>query len=278
MDLSRAKTILIITFLVLNLYLVVSLRQNPSAVYHGGVLTAEEAELTRELLAQAGYEASAAIPRQTPQLSLLLVSRPVEEGTAWAQKQWGTVPRGSWLAEAGVLRYVSGDETLDISPLGLVVLKKSSSSFTAENHRQQVEQLLRNRGFWQDNLKFDAMFADSHGGVTYRYVQVFHDYPVFNGFVEARIDPDGALEIHYHRIEPLEFGDRELQAISAAVAADTLLRQPGGFTGKKIIDISLGYYSQVYDAQRWEIAPAWRFAADDGSVFYVNALTGEAEL
>lgn len=277
MDLSRAKTILIISFLVLNLYLVFTLRQNPVALYQSGNLTTEEAELTRELLVQAGYELAVAIPRQTAQLSLLLVSRPSEDGAAWAQKQWDMVPRGNWSAEDGVLRYVSGDETLDISPLGQVVLQKGQFSFTAEDRRRQVEHFLRERGFWRSDLKYDVMTLEKDGSVTYRFLQVFEDFPLFNGTVEVTVGGDGALKVRYHRIEPLEFSERRLQAISAAVAADTLLRQPGNFTAKRIIDISLGYFSQNYDAQRWEMAPVWRFAADDGSVYYVNALTGEAE-
>jgi hypothetical protein len=51
----------------------------------------------------------------------------------------------------------------------------------------------------------------------------------------------------------------------------------GGALETGIIDFSLGYYSQEYDAERWEIPPVWRIRLDNGEVYYINAFTGNLE-
>jgi regulatory protein YycI of two-component signal transduction system YycFG len=280
MDLSRAKTILIVSFLTLNIFLLFSLWQSPSYVSQRGGISSDEAELTRNALLASGYTVSAEIPRLTPQLSLLHVARKRVDGAAWAAKLWGIVPSGSWLAEQGVLRYVMEQETLDITPNGNITLYRSrmgNSTATGQEDRNSVERFLRERGFWYDSLKYDLTIVLGNEKKQYRYLQGYQTFPIFNCYVDIIVTSGQITQVSYYEVEPLSFSGNELQVISAAVAVDTLFRQPGSFTAKHIVEINLGYFSQDYDAERWEIVPVWRFAADDGTVFYVNAFTGEAE-
>ena len=266
MDISRAKTILIVSFLILNIFLGFRLWQRPQYMHLSGGLTANEMELAKTTLSEAGYQVLASIPNQVPRLSLLHVARPATDEAAWINKFWGEDKK-------------TGNENLEILANGLVVFSKQSDEKvnTKEGKRQLVELFLCERGVCEDDLQFDMSFPLGNGYELFTYVQTYEGFPLFTSFVQVKIGQEGVAEVRINRVIPLEFADKEIQGVSALVAVNTLVQQPGDFINKTIVDISLGYYSKDYDAKRWEIVPAWRFAASDGSVFYVNALNGEVE-
>ncbi|MBS4021153.1 MAG: two-component system regulatory protein YycI [Dethiobacter sp.] len=278
MDLSRAKTILIVSFLLLNIFLGLRLYHSPQYVRVRGGITGDEADLAREVLQNAGYEVSTVVPRQTPRLSLLHVSRPPVSGPFWSEKFWGDKGEITAVLQEGTLTLRKGGETVQISPGGMVVyLRPGAGEAAGEDGRVNADRFLRERNLLEDNLKFDLAIAAEDAAYLYRYLQTYRGFPLFSGYIDIRTSPEGIREARIYSILPIGFSEKELRVISAAAAVNTLVKQPGAFIAKKIVDISLGYYSQHYDAERWEIAPVWRFAASDGSVFYVNAFTGEAE-
>jgi regulatory protein YycI of two-component signal transduction system YycFG len=278
MDLSRAKTILIIAFLALNAFLCLRLWQSPQYLRVRGGLTAAEAEQVKNVLQEAGFELQAAVPRQTPRMSLLHVSRPPGDGESWASRFWpdGGVQKVS--SPPGELHYVRGQQRLVIDAGGLLTFHRAvvGPAVPLEEGRLLSDRFLREYGILEDSLKFDLSFTEKEAYV-YRYLFTYRGFPLFNSFTDVLIYPEGIGEVRVYRMEPLRFSGKEIQVISAAVAVRTLLEHKNKFQAKKIVDISLGYYSQVYNAERWEIAPVWRFAASDGTAFYVNAFSGEAE-
>jgi hypothetical protein len=277
-DLSRAKTILIISFLMLNIFLGLRLWYSPQYVRERGGLTAEEAELSRDLLQEAGYEVTAVVPRQIPRLYLLNVARPPVDKNFWPLKFWGDEPEIGAKSPEGAITFQKGNELLEIFPGGMVFFRKFvGNDATGEDSRPLVERFLRERGLFEDSLKFDLSFPRNGGTYVYRYLQTYQGFPLFSGHVEIQIGSDGISGAEIYYLEPLGFSNKEMRVISAVEAIKTMIQQPGEFTHKKIIEISLGYHSQHYNAERWEVAPVWRFAASDGSVFYVNAFTGEVE-
>ncbi len=278
MDLSRAKTILIVSFLLLNIFLGLRLWYSPQYLRVRGGISGEEAELSRDALQDAGYGVTAVVPRQTPRLTLLHVARPPVGVAYWTQKFWGDEEK-RYLSQGASVALQKGNEMLEIYPEGLVTFRRDNTqeNATGEDGRSAADRFLRERGLFEDSLKFDLSLARDDGTQFHRYLQTYQGFPLFSGQIELWLGEEGVSDVRIYSLEPLGFSDNGIRVISAAVAADTLIQHPGEFIGKKIVDISLGYYSQHYDADRWEIAPVWRFAASDGSVYYVNAFTGEAE-
>lgn len=280
MDLSRAKTILILSFLALNLFLGFRLWQSPEFLRAGGGLTSEEAAHAEEMLSTAGYELLVTIPRQIPRLSLLHVSQPPVREESWPRSFWGEDVLGEAIYESGLILYSKGEESLEVAANGLVIFrsdKPTESQAGTDDNRPIVEKFMRDRHVWQENLRFDYNFRE--GELTcYRYLQSYQGLPLFTSYVECRVAEGHVRETRLYHIIPLGFSGKEIQVVSAAEAVDTFIQQQRiNFKDKKIVDISLGYYSQDYDAERWEMVPVWRIAAADGAVFYVNAFTGERE-
>ncbi|MBS4030399.1 MAG: two-component system regulatory protein YycI [Clostridiales bacterium] len=280
MDLSRAKTILILSFLSLNLFLGFRLWLSPQYLQTSGVLTNEEAEQARDVLISAGYEVLATVPRQIPRLSLLHVSRLPQQPASWPRSIWGDVTFEQMLTETGNIRYTYGEETLEIATNGVVTLyvNEPLQASAGEDSRFLVERFLKERKLWSDDLKFDLTVQRAGALVRYRYLQTYQGFPLFFSYTDVKIVDGRLAEVRLYRVVPLGFTEQEIQTVSAAEAADAFVQSADSTENRTIIDISLGYYSQDYDAERWEIVPVWRFAFTDGAVFYINAFTGDAEL
>jgi regulatory protein YycI of two-component signal transduction system YycFG len=280
LDLSRAKTILIAAFLMLNLFLGYRLWYSPQILQSGLSLTGQDADKARDLLQNAGYELTVAIPRQVPRLSFLHVVRDVSGGAAWAEIFLGQGAQRE-AGQNGKTIFKKGESSVSIAPNGQVAFSgrvpMSDMPGGSEDDRQLVERFLRERGIWQNDLKFDLITKDGQESVIYRYVQTFQGLPLFFSTVDVTMSDENITEVVVYRVLPQGFSDTDVQVISALDAVEMFVENNSGPHGQRIIDISLGYFSQDYDAARWEIVPVWRIAASDGAAVYINAFTGETE-
>jgi hypothetical protein len=266
--------------LLLNLFLAGRLWQFPRFLPTAGTLSAAEADQARRALAEAGYDLATMLPRQVPQLALLHVTRRPLVAAEWQRLVFGTTEIEK-LAEDGKTVYLRQDERLELTADGRLIYYRPAPApgggDAGERNRQAVENFLRERGFWQEDLKYDFSFTDGSGTGYYRYVQVFQRMPLFAGYVEVSVISGAIRKVEVNRLQPLEFSGREVRVISAAEAVAAFINKDLYLPDRRIVDITLGYFSQDYDASRWEIAPAWRVATADGRLLYVNAFTGELE-
>ncbi|HHX74073.1 MAG TPA: hypothetical protein GX699_04135 [Firmicutes bacterium] len=274
MDLSRVKTILICFFLCLNLFLGYKLWLNPQSLRQGSMLSREEIALAENLLVENGFELLTTIPKQIPQLALLHVSRPQEDVSFWVNtffpdSEVAMMPAGRKLAGW------RGNEYLEVTEDGRVCYRNVMDPETAELSWAQAERLLRNWDLLTGEIKMD-LARTTETGSYFRYVQTYQGFPLFFTYIEVFLAENGAVEVQIDRVTPQGFGDRLVTVVSALSALETFVEE-ADFTNKKIVDISLGYYSGTYDASRLETAPVWRIAAAGGETFYINAFTGEVE-
>lgn len=278
MDLSKAKTILILAFLALNLFLGYRLWLSPQLLQTGRALSGDEAEKARELLVEAGFEPAVAIPRQIPHLALLHVSREQLSSSAWGELFLGENAAVE-TSENGSTVFSKNGYSVTVAPNGQVVFRGIVTAPAAgtEDNRQVAERYLRELGLWHDDLKFDgALWRELHG-TRYRYVQMYQGFPLFFSALEVVVAEGRFTEIKSYRVSPQGFSQKDIQAISALDAVEVFVELRPRIQEKRIVDISLGYFSEEYDAERWEIPPVWRFVASDGATVYINAFTGEVE-
>jgi regulatory protein YycI of two-component signal transduction system YycFG len=278
-DLSRAKTILIVAFLTLNLFLGYRLWFSPQLLLSGQAMTHEEVDRARELLNGAGFELTAAIPRQIPRLSLLDVGREDRNEAEWAMKFFEESLTGR-RDEKGNIVFTKGNSRVTVAANGHVSYQGSAIPLTAgsEDTRQMVEAFMRERNLWRDDLKHDVTLPrDGQGTVRHRFVQTYQGFPLFFCLAEAAVTDNRITELEIYRVVPRGFSGKEIQVISALEAIEMFLEQKVSFSDQRIADISLGYFSADYDAQRWEIVPVWRIADSAGNAVYINAFTGEVE-
>ncbi|EEG76953.1 two-component system regulatory protein YycI [Dethiobacter alkaliphilus] len=278
MDLSRAKTILIIAFLLLNIFLGYRLWYTPQFLQAGQVITSEEVEAARQLLREHGYELQAAIPREVPRLALLHVSREAKPPSAWAKLLLDEEVPGV-VTETGSIKFQSGEASVEVAPNGQVIYRRDKTgAASGDTSPQTADSFLRERQLWYDDLTLDAQQPlGTQEGSRISYVQTHQGFPIFFSTIDVFIADGFVYGANFYRVNPLSFSEQEVQVISAAEAMEAFIEISADSGENKITDISLGYFSAEYDAERWEIVPVWRITADDGSALYINAFTGEAE-
>ena len=152
MDLSRVKTLLIIAFLGLNLFLGYKLWFGRLSPGQGSVLSSSQVEEARQLLSEKGFELQAAIPRQIPQLSLLTVSRRQKEPADWLQLFFAGEEYTAENAEGGA---VPGGRCFSNQENGQVIYKKNRMT---GREAATVKATCRSR-LWNDGLKLDLCFS-----------------------------------------------------------------------------------------------------------------------
>ncbi|NLP36783.1 MAG: hypothetical protein GX357_03945 [Firmicutes bacterium] len=277
MDLSKAKTLLIVAFLGLNIFLGYKLWANPKSLWQGDVLTNEQAEQARELLQAHGFSLQTPIPKQIPQLALLHVARYTRPLSFWLN---------TFFPECEVQQRRSGQErifacehsTLVVYDNGRIVYKaKDSESIGVESSKAIAERYLREKNLWHNSLRFDLVVVDGMKE-RFRFIQTYQGFPLFFCLTEVDLVDGNVTDVKIDQVNPLRFAQQEVTVISALTAIEKFVEEGAQhFTDKTIVDISLGYYSQDYNASRWEVAPVWRIATADGKAFYINAFSGETE-
>lgn len=97
--------------------------------------------------------------------------------------------------------------------------------------------------------------------------------PMFNVKLElynSNLKITGFLQ---DRVELVSRGEeKQVLPASKVVASliETYLQE-----GSVIADIQLGYHGQIFDSEKQVSAPSWRVMLDNGTVYYVNAISGE---
>lgn len=239
MEWGRAKTILILSFLILNVLLGYQLwvgkldlnRSNPDAL-----------EITQGILQQIeekGILLQVPVPAETPKLQEVTVkfeSEAISDRRFQLQSPLG-----------GELQYHRG-ETMDM--LSKVIPHAEVYQYDPISSTAQYDLLHQLQGqypMFEVNLR---LFRGSGGIVAYQ-----------QNYAEVMTAPE----------------QKEQNVLPAITALGSLVGNNYLLFGTEIIDIRLGYHGQIYNSETQVLAPFWRIATKAGDVFYVHAITGAIE-
>ncbi|GGK30194.1 hypothetical protein GCM10010965_23800 [Caldalkalibacillus thermarum] len=113
------------------------------------------------------------------------------------------------------------------------------------------------------------------------YIQYYGEFPLFIGSLTIFLNEQGGVtgykQRYYHVVNE---GDKQ-PIISSYTSLRTLLDQQVIPPLAVIREVTLGYYGQVYAAENQVLTPTWRIIYEDRNqlkVTYVNAYTGAIEL
>jgi hypothetical protein len=237
MDWSRAKTVLIIAFAALNLFLAAQLIQ---AWGEKSQLQNENETIRRELnqiLREKRIAVQVDIPQSTPPVSIL-EARITPPGAGWEQH-----PDGSYWKTFEPPLTPSAAEPIN------TLLARHVPAFS----------------------DFQLVSREGH---TRIYLQYWKQRPLYGSRLEVKLTERGALQSL--RLVHLSINEgKDLRTpVPASFALLNLVESGKVPGGTAFVDIELGYRGQSYDAETRVLAPVWKFEAKDGRSYYVNALTG----
>jgi regulatory protein YycI of two-component signal transduction system YycFG len=236
MDWGRAKSVLIFSFLLLNVLLGYQLWLDVRERLNTNVDLTDFPPETLRLMQEKNIRLPGSIPSAAPELKDLFyrfVSEPDEAG----RKQLKT-PVDSKIV------YLSEQELQD----GL---------------KGEIPEL--------DKYSFDPAASSGNAFVFYRLTETF---PIFDVKLELYYSNQKIIAYHQDKVEIVSSSDTKGQAVlSASKAIASLVEKLPA--GSVIKEIRLGYHGQRFDSEDQVAAPSWRVILEDGTTIYMNAISGE---
>ncbi|MDQ6421924.1 two-component system regulatory protein YycI [Paenibacillus sp. LHD-117] len=236
MDWGRAKSVLIISFLMLNVLLGYQLWSDIREQLNANVNSAELPQDKVLLMQQKRITLSANLPSDTPKLGDLtyLLHSDVHQKSGPTQLE---TPIDS------SLMFINKEEL--IKALGSEVPELEHYAYDLHNSREGVFVLHR---MVDGRPMFNAK------------LELYNSNLKITGFLQDRVELIGRGEA------------KQVLPAAKIVASliETYLKE-----GSVITDIQLGYHGQIFDSEKQVSAPSWRVMLEDGKVYYVHAISGE---
>jgi regulatory protein YycI of two-component signal transduction system YycFG len=281
MDWSRAKTLLIIAYTLFNVFLGYRLWSDP---VRGSMtlVTLQQVEAAAQALASQGVLLAATVPRRAPAMSLILLRhQEMTESQALAlffeeegevrrsEKAGGRVVLENSLEsltryENGVLLYSRKVRTQDAAQVAQALAREQAQEFWSQRGGLPP-------GARPDYVAYDEK-SDRH---IVQYYQEYQGYPIYGGQISVVVGPGGVEAVLFVWFSPAGPSGKPKQVLAATDALLKCLEALGRDT--TVEAVTLGYYSEAYNATQWEAPPVWRIRTRTGDTLYVNAYTGDLE-
>ncbi|TVY10727.1 two-component system regulatory protein YycI [Paenibacillus cremeus] len=239
MDWGRAKTILILSFLLLNAVLGIQLWSSRSDLLDLEANPSGAAEEIQRLLKSKNIQVPAEIPKDVPKLKEIVAKF---------------------------------DENL--TPGKPIPLQKPFK-FDPLITKGSFKDVLSKTGIPKiDMYQWDPMTSVNG---TYIFHQMYGRLPMFEVQVELQ-EKAGLVSTYrqgYVEVQP-EGDQKEQKVISAYIALRSLIENflPQGAV---ITGVQLGYHGQVYNSQTLNMWPSWRVSLSNGDSYFVHAFNGAVE-
>lgn len=281
MEWERTKTILITSFLVLNIFFVVQIWIVPSFLSASLYTSSEEIKATVSKLEERGISIETEIPRQLQRLSMIQFQLPEIEARQVAEKLLG--PEAVHVSTAvhpapghnlfrrtyrEVTVYNDGrisyqNTGIGVQPGGskesaLQVAEEFINSTLGMPRDAQLVEIVRHQGIWW---------------VEFRQVWRHHD--LHTSYLVFQISGDKVMSMDMYWLHPASSTGRKTLSIPATgallVVADNLMPTT------EIKEIYISWYSPPMMAETWRVPPVWVVETTAGERYYINAFTGELE-
>lgn len=151
----------------------------------------------------------------------------------------------------------------------------------------KLEEPFDSRAFRENFLKKyvyqnEAYQLEGINSTTIRYVQYYKELPLFISKLDISVNPASRMVTGYEQLyfSVLREGTKQ-PIIPAEAALTTLIEQQVIPPFAAIRAVTLGYYGHPYEAQLQVLTPTWRIIFQTGTEIkesYVNAYTGAIEL
>ncbi|WP_436374325.1 two-component system regulatory protein YycI [Cytobacillus sp. BC1816] len=255
MDWSKIKTIFILTFLVLDIYLMYEFFKLKEASEFEPI---EQASLEKQLK-DADITFDEPLPKSNPK-DRYLRAKPVEfdiedlEGDTRLEGQEITITEGTTLNS--VL-----DESIKISD------KFSPSELSA---------FIKNRVLFGEQYRFWEKPENSNRITYYQEFEGKMFYMNLNGELTFYLNDENEIVSYKQtlltKIESKEESEKVIQPIKAV---ETLYKNGSLQPKSKITNVELGYFTFVHLSSSQLLTPAWRFVINDEENLFVDAFEGK---
>ncbi|MBK5251388.1 MAG: two-component system regulatory protein YycI [Peptostreptococcaceae bacterium] len=280
MDWTKAKTILIIAFIITNAFLFYNLEKDGPSSDNLSGLAAERIEEVEEILDKRGISLPLGIPREMPEVASLEVAYFQIDKYAEAE---------AFLVNG----FNPGDDSFSKGPEALRVLEgkmlvyENTEVFQGDEPSiddavDSAEVFLEEKGFSLKDAILESAISEN-GLVELIYVQIVKDLPLENGRMELLVSTLGVARIERIWMEVISVGDSARKVIPAAkallMALETLeerrINEIEGMDLIYLFDTKKTSLSKWQDIKSGTALPVWRIdLPEEGGSIYVDAYEG----
>ena len=277
MDWSKAKNILIVAFIITNLFLAYVLLDTKSI--DNPTIDEEFISDVKELLLEKDIKIDSTIPTEIPSLPLLTIEyetyKPVDVASKFLGKYTIKNIEGNEY-------YTNGTETLTINNGNRIIYSnynniKKINSIEKKNLIAIAEDFIRDKGFETNDYKLSD-FRENNGTYYIEFNKVIQNMFFEKSYMKFNIDTAGIKEFERYWVRSAELGDNNITVMSAPRALLKLVTIKEAY-GKTITDISTCYYldlqkhMSIGDPKKMKggkATLAWRIQFDDGSKIFLE--------
>lgn len=273
MNWSKAKTILIIIFAVLNTILYIDLiSMNKPAK---PIISDAELSAVYKILSENKIKLETDIPREITPMPLLKVEKQNIKYDYILQK---------FIRGRQYVKY--NDNKYTVYKFNNEVIKTGNGLFYYTNKDSKFSKMDKNMkehyiiDFIADYKlsEPDSVFNETYNDdeVIIRYSEIYKGYFVDTGYMEAKINNEG-FQFEKSWLKPVGMENSYKDIIPADSGLLKLIEIKDKNLTIIIKEIKLGYYFSWAEAQTGEAVPVWRITTESGKKYYINAYTGNIE-
>ncbi len=280
MDWARAKTILIIAFVITNIFLAYNVWQTKYYGHRSERISDDRIEELVDILQQRGMRVSAPIPKDLYTNEILTVEYMEIDTdglmeTVFGRKVINPVFQGdsARYSERGIVLEVKNNR--EIFYKNLNIRNKLKQSLTQQQAIKTCEDFLKEHNLYNPSMVVESVEATEEGYFL-SFDQRYKDKLLEKSFVEMEVTSGGVHSLHMLWLNPVK-AENSRKKISHAIDAliKVASRKEVQESGPAEIDsIRLVHYFDWESAREGEAFPAWRISVN-GEAYYVNALTGQ---
>lgn len=279
MDWSKAKTILIVAFIITNILLVFMLiREKPGVDL---TINDEFIEDVLELLKDKDISVATQIPKDKPYLNTMIVGYEKVDIKGLNENFFNNEGAINDNRE-GLGEIVKDYESIVIVNRKLITYenkgkKENYPDINKDKAIQIAEEFLKDKGFPTSDIKLT--YIKEEEGVFYlEYSKLYEDVLVERAFTNLQIDERGVKRLERLWLNIKDLGETEIHISTAPKSILGLLSKEEVY-GKTITDISLCYYfdpqrhdylEEPGDAKQGKAIPAWRIQFSDGYKVFID--------
>ena len=279
---KRAITILIVSFIVLNIAMMINLwlREQPDSQFK---LSESQKSQIIQSLRQKGVTLEVDIPNEGRPQSLLEVGFTKPDETKILHSFFGKDSKPNISRSQDGRKFTLGNKQLIITDNGFITYLNNGDSIiwpnlTREQAESEALNFMKTHKCMPENAVLGKItYDDQSKGYLIEYVRYYDDFFIQNSYVTLLVTPSGIKSYYQCWLEPLGYVGKKRSVISPLTAIMRVITEAKPEHPIIITRIEQGYYSKLYDADRWQAAPVWKIQLEDVDTYYVNAYTGEME-
>ena len=280
MDWARAKTILIIAFVITNIFLAYNVWQTKYYGHRSERMSDDRIEELVAILQQRGIRVSAPIPKNLYTDEILTVEYMEIDTERLMESVFGRKGINPVVQEESVRHSERGlvlevKNSREIFYKNLNFRNKPKQGLTEQQAVKTCEDFLKEHNLYNPSMVVESV-EETEEGYLLSFDQQYKDKLLEISFVEMEVTSDGVHSLHMLWLNPVK-AENSRKKISHAI--DALIKvasrkEVQGSAPAEIDSIRLVHYFDWESAREGEAFPAWRISVN-GDAYYVNALTGQ---